>query len=173
VPCPVEAPRSTGEPRDRKEHCVPGAWAGTLYAVSSPRRDTRTIIEAYVEAHRSGDVSRLGEIIASEFHYRNGPAVGVEGVATGVRALHAGFSQIACSLDQCVCEGEWAAFRFVLSGIHSGVFAGRAPTGRRLTWSGADFVRVRDDRLVELWPVQESLPLLEGLGAVVRVNPAG
>ena len=31
-------------------------------------------------------------------------------------------------------------------------------------------VRVRDGKLVELWPVQESLPLLEGLGAVVRVN---
>jgi predicted ester cyclase len=128
------------------------------------------IIEAYVDVVRSGDVSRLAEIIAPEFRYRHGPPVGVEGFAAGVRALHAGFSQIVCSLEQCVCEGEWGALRFVLSGTHVGVFADRAPTGRQLTWSGADFVRVRDGKLVELWPVQESLPMLEGLGAVVRVN---
>jgi predicted ester cyclase len=141
--------------------------------VSTPRCDTRTIIEAYVDAVRSGDVSRLVEIIASDFRFRDGPPVGVEGFAAGVRALHAGFSQIVCSLEQCVCEGEWGALRFVLSGTHSGAFAGRAPTGRRLTWTGADFVRVRDGKLVEMWPVQESLPLLEGLGAVVRVNTEG
>jgi predicted ester cyclase len=84
--------------------------------------------------------------------------------------MHAGFSDIAIALEQCVCDGEWGAFRFVISGTHSGVFAGRAPTGRRVTWSGADFVRVRDGKIVELWPVQESLPMLEGLGAVVRVK---
>lgn len=153
--------------------CSRGAWAGTLEVVSNPHRDTRAIIEAYVDALRSGDVSRLPEIIASEFRFRDGPPVGVEGFAAGVRTLRAGFSQIACSIEQCVCEGDWGAFRFVLSGTHSGVFAGRAPTGRRLVWSGADFVRVRDGRLVELWPVQESLPLLEGLGVVVRVNAEG
>jgi len=133
-------------------------------------KDTRTIIEAYVDAVRSGDLSGLDEIIAAEFRFRDGPPVGVEGFAGGVRALHLGFSEIGCSIEQCICEGEWGAIRFVLSGTHVGVFAGRAPTGRRVTWSGADFVRVGDGKLVELWPVQETLPMLEGLGAVVRVG---
>lgn len=136
-------------------------------------RDTRAIIEAYVDAVRTGDTTRLAETIAPEFRYRNSPPVGVEGFAAGVRALHAGLAEIACTIEQCVCEGDWGAFRFVLSGKHVGIFMGRAPTGRRVTWSGADFVRVRDGKLVELWPVQETLPLLEGLGAVVRVNADG
>ena len=136
----------------------------------TPHRDTRSIIEAYVDAHRTGDVSRLAEIIAPDFRYRDGKAVGVEGVAAGVRAIHAGFSELACSLEQCVCDGEWGAFRYVLSGTHSGEFAGRAATGRRITWSGADFVKVRDGRIAELWSVQESLPMMEGLGAVLRVS---
>ena len=141
--------------------------------MSPASRDTRSIIEAYVDAFRSGDVAHLPEIIAPEFRFRDAPPVGVEAVDAAVRAMHAGFTEVACSLEQCVCEGDWAAFRFVLSGIHSGMFAGRAPTGRRITWSGADFVKVRDGKLVELWPVQESLPLLEGLGAVVRVPAEG
>lgn len=139
--------------------------------MSTPTRDTRTIIEAYVDAHRTGDVSRIDEIIAPDFRYRDGPPVGVHGVVDGLRALHAGLSEIAISLEQCVCEAEWAAFRFVLSGTHSGVFAGRAPTGRRLSWTGADFVKLRDGKFVELWHVQEHLSMLEALGAVVRVKP--
>ncbi len=131
------------------------------------------IIEGYVDAHCSGNVSGLAEIIAPGFRYRDSPPVGVAGVAAQVRALHAAFSDIACSIDHVIAEGEWVAFRFALTGTHSGVFAGRAATGRRITWHGADFARVVDDHLVELWSVQESLPLMEALGAVVRATVDG
>ena len=46
-----------------------------------------------------------------EFRYRLAKPVGVEAVANGVRALHAGFSDVTCSLEHCVCEDDWAAFR--------------------------------------------------------------
>ena len=143
-----------------------------LVAVNPPAHDLRSIVEAYVDAHRSGDASGLAEIIAPDFRYRDGPPVGVEGVVRGLRALHSGFRSIECTLVQCVCEGEWAAFWYVVAGTHAGVFSGRPPTGRRITWPGADFVRVRDGKFVELWSVQESLPLMEGLGAVVRAPPS-
>ena len=67
-------------------------------------------------------------------------------------------------------EEDWAAFRFVIAATHTGVFAGRAATGRRITWAGADFARLRDGKMVELWSVQETLPLLEGIGEVARVK---
>jgi len=130
--------------------------------------DIRSIILAYVEAHASGDVSRLGDIIAPDFHYRDSPPVGIEGVVRGLRDLHAGLSDITCELHQCVCADDWCAFRYVVSGTHTGLFFGQAPTGRRITWSGADFMKLRDGKLFELWSVQESLPLMEGIGAVVR-----
>jgi predicted ester cyclase len=62
------------------------------------------------------------------------------------------------------------AYRYEIGGTHTGVFAGRAPTGRRITWTGADFVRIEEGKIVELWPVQESLPLMEAIGAVARVK---
>jgi predicted ester cyclase len=131
---------------------------------------THAVIERFVEINRTGDTSKLAEIIAPEFRYRVAAPVGVEGVAAGVRALHAGFTEIALSLEQCVAEDDWAAFRYVIAGTHTGVFAGRAATGKRITWSGADFVRLREGKIVELWPVQESLPLMEAIGAVARVK---
>ena len=130
---------------------------------------SRRVIERYVELHRIGDASGLGEIIAVEFRYRLAAPVGVEGVAAGLRALHAGFTEITCSIEQCVCEDDWAAFRFAIAGTHTGVYAGRAATGRRIAWGGADFARLHEGKIVELWAVQEALPLMEGLGAVTRV----
>ena len=135
--------------------------------------DIRSLIEAYVSINLSGDVSLLPDIIAPDFRVRTSPPIGPEGVATFVRAFHAGFTEAAISLDDCVCEGDRGSFRFVISGRHTGVFMGCAPTGRRITWPGADFMRARDGKLVELWPVQDSLPLMEGLGAVVRASASG
>jgi C-1 hydroxylase len=141
------------------------------YIVSSSRMSaSRMIIERYVEAHRTGDASYLHEIIAPDFRYRQGAPLGVDGVAANLRALHAGFSEIECTLEQCLAEGDWAAFRYVIAGTHSGKFAGKAATGRRITWAGADFVRLREGKLVELWQVEASLPLMEGIGAVVRAT---
>ena len=136
--------------------------------MSTASQTSRRVIERYVEIHRTGDTSSLGEIIAPEFRYRVAASVGVEGVASGVRAIHAAFTEVTCSLEQCVCEDDWAAFRFVFAGTHTGVFAGRAPTGRRIAWADADFMRLHEGKIVELWPVQESLPLMEGIGAVTR-----
>jgi predicted ester cyclase len=138
--------------------------------MSTAGQASRGVIERYVDIHRTGETSKLAEIIAPEFRYRVGPPVGVEGVAAGVRVLHAGFTEITCAIEQCIAEDDWAAFRFVIAGTHTGVFSGRAPTGKRITWGGADFARFREGKLVELWAVQESLPLLEGIGAVTRVG---
>ena len=137
--------------------------------MSTTSHPSRGIIERYADVSRTGDTSTLGEIIAPDFRLRLAPPIGVEGVAAFVRVLHAGFTEIAISLEQCVCDEDWASFRYTIAATHTGVFAGRAATGRRIAWEGADFMRLRQGKIVQLWPVQDSLPLMEGLGAVARV----
>ncbi len=126
--------------------------------MSTDSAEMRRVIEHYVDIHNTGETSGLATIIDDEFHYRHGTPVGAGGVAAGVRALRAAFSEIACSIEQCVCEGEWGSFRFVITGIHTGAFAGHAPTGQRVSFSGADFVRFRGGKMLELWNVTEPLP---------------
>jgi predicted ester cyclase len=137
--------------------------------MSTTSHASRGVIARYVEINRTGDTATLGEITAPDFRIRLAAPIGVAGVVAFVRVLHAGFTDIACSLEQCVCDEEWASFRYTIAGTHTGVFAGRAATGRRIAWEGADFMRLRQGKIIELWPVQESLPLMEGLGAVARV----
>jgi predicted ester cyclase/uncharacterized cupin superfamily protein len=133
----------------------------------------RRTIERYAQAYASGDVTLLDEIVAADFVDHTFPAYsgGPEGVARAIRALHAGFTELTCAIDQCVCEGDSVAFRFTIAGKHTGVFAGRAPTGRRVAWSGADFARLRDGKLVELWSVQDTRPLTRGIGTLAEFPP--
>ena len=140
--------------------------------MSTARAQIRSVIERYVTAYRSGDTSYLRDIIAPEYVDHTVPAFGdgPDGVARAIQAFHRGFSDVSCSLEQCVCEGDSAAFRVVVAATHTGAFAGRPATGRRITWSAADFVRLRDGKLVELWTVQDTLPLRLGIGVVREVS---
>jgi predicted ester cyclase len=137
--------------------------------MSTTSHPSRRVVERYAEVSRTGDTSCLPEIIAPDFRLRLAPPIGVEGVVAFVKVLHVGFTEIAISLEQCVCDDEWASFRYTIAGTHTGMFAGRAPTGRRIAWEGADFMRLREGKIFQLWPVQDSLPLMEGLGVVARV----
>jgi predicted ester cyclase len=118
--------------------------------------DARSTVERYVEAYVTGDVSRLGEIVADDCVNHSIPAyTGREGVARAIAGFHAGFSEIEVSLEHCVCDGEWVAFRVVAGATHTGAFAGRAATGRRIVFTAADFVRLRDGKFAELWTIQD------------------
>jgi SnoaL-like polyketide cyclase len=61
-------------------------------------------------------------------------------------------------------EGDTVAFRFVLRGTHLGTFAGFPPTGKEDVLTGADFVRIADGKVVELWSIQEMLSWAQQLG---------
>jgi len=49
-------------------------------------------------------------------------------------------------------------------GTHLGTFAGFPPTGKEDVLTGADFVRIADSKMVELWSVQETLSWAQQLG---------
>src|SRR5262245_56080194 len=114
--------------------------------------DHRQLVERYIAAYRSADVSQLDQIIAPNFIDHSHPDFsGPEGVAAGVRHLHSGLSDIEVDLEFVVCDGDSAAFLVKASGTHTGEFAGKPPCGERVIWRLADFVRIRDGKISEMW----------------------
>ena len=146
----------------------PEAKRGAGVVHTTPPMSTRQVLERYIDAYRSGDTSYLAEIVSPDFVDRSFPSLsgGPEGVARSIRVLHTGFSDVSITLQDVVCHEDRAAIRFTVAGTHSGTFAGRPATARRVTWSGADFMRLDGGKIVELWTVQDSLSLLRGIGAV-------
>jgi predicted ester cyclase len=86
-----------------------------------------------------------------------------------VGSVGAEFTDTTLVVEGLIGEGDIVAFRFTLTGVHTGPFAGIAPTGRRFTLEGMDFVRVAGDKIVELWSNQDTLSLLRQLGAIVQL----
>jgi predicted ester cyclase len=129
------------------------------------------LIEAYAALYRTGDLAVVEDVIAEDYVDHSLPHFsGRAGVALAVRTLHAGFADVVCTVDQVVAAGDRAAFLFTLEGRHVGPIAGYAPTGARIRWTGADFIRVAGGRIVELWTVQDAA-LARGLAGHAAPGP--
>ena len=63
-------------------------------------------------------------------------------------------------------EGDLVALRTIITGTHTGHYADVAPTGSQIQTSASHIFRVRDDELVEHWPVVDTYRILVGLGAI-------
>jgi predicted ester cyclase len=128
--------------------------------------EQRKLVERYVAAYATGDTSELEAIIAPSFVDHSHPDFnGPQGVAAGIRHVHEGLSEVEIAIDYIVCDTESVAFMVTAAGTHTGEFAGKPPTGNRVVWKLADFVRVRDGKFAELWNVSDNLSLMLGIGA--------
>jgi predicted ester cyclase len=66
-------------------------------------------------------------------------------------------------------EGDLVALRTIITGTHAGEYAGVSATGSRVQTSASHIFRVRDDQIVEHWPVMDTYRILVAIGAVPGV----
>jgi steroid delta-isomerase-like uncharacterized protein len=85
------------------------------------------------------------------FDHQAGKAMSAEEVIAHSRALHATFGDLAAVAESIIAEGDLVAARVVWRGVHIGPFQGIAPTGKRVTFRGMTFWRVRDGQIAGRW----------------------
>ena len=66
-------------------------------------------------------------------------------------------------------EGDLVALRTIITGTHTGDYAGNAATGAAIQTSGSHVFRLREDRLVEHWQVVDTYRILVAIGAIPGV----
>jgi predicted ester cyclase len=95
----------------------------------------RELVRRYVDAYQTGDTTPLEDIIGPSFVDHSFPAFsgGPDGVRRSINSLHAGFGEIECAIEDCVCNADTAALRVVTSAMHTGTFHGKPATGKRVT----------------------------------------
>ena len=69
-------------------------------------------------------------------------------------------------------DGDLVALRTIITGTHTGDYAGVAPTGSPVQTSASHVFRVRDDQFVEHWPVVDTYRILVAIGAIPRAASA-
>jgi steroid delta-isomerase-like uncharacterized protein len=121
------------------------------------------------EAWAKGNVDILDDMHTPDFvDHSELPGVSPDtaGMKQVIAGLHAAFSDLAITIEDMVAEGDRLVGRWVMTGTNTGSFNGMPATGRSVTLSGFDLLRVEGDRFAEVWSVADIVGMLQQLGVM-------
>jgi predicted ester cyclase len=128
----------------------------------------RTLLE-------SRDLGTIDGFFAEAFVSHNKPP-GLPAGAAGVKQFFAifreAFPDAEVAVDELVAEGDWVAVATTLTGTHRGELMGVAPTGRRVSVTGIDMVRIENERIVEHRGLTDTVGLIRQLSAGIDAESA-
>lgn len=129
------------------------------------RAKIKQIVEMWAAAVAAGDLETLSQLVAEDVRDTSGPSpsIGRETFRARAAGVGAAFGNMEVHVDDLVVEGDRAAWRWTLSGIHVGSFAGVAATRRRVSFRGTNFQRFAEDKVVEHWTMVDAAGLLKQL----------
>jgi steroid delta-isomerase-like uncharacterized protein len=113
--------------------------------------------KALIRAHYDAvinwfDPDAIRAQVADEyFDHQSGRAMSANEVICHAMALHDAFADLSVTLDDMIAEGDRVAVRATWRGVHARPFRGLAPTGKRFSFTGMVFWRVRDGKIAERW----------------------
>ena len=137
--------------------------------MSDEDRNKALLRRFYEELWSQGDLGAIPELVAENFvdhHPLPGSPPGREGLVALITTWRTAFPDMREACEDLIAEGDKVVGRFIMRGTHSGEFMGVPPTGRSVTMSGIDIVRVAGGRIAEFWYGEHLLELMQQLGAV-------
>jgi steroid delta-isomerase-like uncharacterized protein len=124
----------------------------------------------YEEVINNRNLAVMDELAAPDLidHEELPPGVppGREGAKQFFAMLHQAFPDLRVEADEPLAEGDRVVIHATWRGTHQGTFLGIPPTGKAITFTGIDIVRIQDGKMVEHWGITDSLGLLQQLGAI-------
>ncbi|MEO8744070.1 MAG: ester cyclase [Candidatus Dormiibacterota bacterium] len=130
------------------------------------------------EVFNQGKFDVVGELVARNavFHDPSVPGgkfEGPEGFKQFTQIYRNAFPDIKITINDQVAEGDKVVTRWTGTGTHKGELMGIAPTGKYSTVTGISFERYENGKLVESWANYDNLGMLQQLGVVPSMTPAG
>jgi predicted ester cyclase len=123
----------------------------------------REVATRVYEIFDTGDVAGVDGVFAADLIDHNpvpGALSGIEGMRGLVAAVRDGFTAPHHDVVyQADVDGGWVVTHWRMTGTQTGPWFGIAATGRPVSFTGTDIVRVVDGRIVEIHHVEELLQL--------------
>ena len=145
---------------------VPGARAAD---VEANKKLVRSLIEEVMNKRQPDAVDRF--LVADFVEHNPNIPQGLAGRKQFVASVLAGFSDYHGEIDQILAEGNMLVVRILWTGTQDGPFLGLPPSGNKLRFYTADFIRIDNGKLAEHWDVVDSLPRTVALGLVPAPKP--
>ena len=128
----------------------------------------KALVRRYLDAvWNQGDLSVIDELIAPDFRQHSaGVPPGRDGVKQFFSLLRAAFPDIQNTVDALIAEGDTVVWRSTIRGTHRGPFRGIPATGKSVTITAINIVRLANGQIAENWGEQDNLGLLQQLGVL-------
>lgn len=140
----------------------------TRPATTSSTSSPEAVVRRWTEDLWNGQLELIDDVFAPDVVDHNplpGQAPGRDGQRQAIELFRSAFPDLSVTADDVIVSGRSAAVRWSANGTHQGEVLGVAPTGRRVTMSGIDIVRIERGRITERWGEFDTLGLLTQLGA--------
>ena len=130
----------------------------------------KAVIRRFVEeVQNQKDFGAYDELNAPDFVNLSAPP-GVppdkEGGKMYLGGFLGAFPDSTFTIDEMVAEGDVVATKKTFTGTHTADLANIPATGKRVTLTYVDFMRVRDGKIVEHWLSMDQLSFMQQLGII-------
>lgn len=141
-----------------------------------PTEANKALVRRYLEQVLiAGKLETINQFVSPDYKRYVSAAdapLNVEGQKKRLAGILAAFPDMQVTIDDLFAEGDRVAWRLTIVAHHQGAFVGIPPTGKLLTDTVIEIVRVENGKLVEHWGSPDIFSLLQQLNAVISVPPA-
>jgi steroid delta-isomerase-like uncharacterized protein len=130
--------------------------------------ENKALARRMVDAWNQGDLDALDELIAPDyvFHDPADPttASGPAGAKQMVSAFRTAFPDLRLTIAAEIAEGDKVVQRLTATGTHRGPLLGIPATGKQVTMSSIEVMRIERGKIAEHWDEFDMLGVLQQLG---------
>jgi steroid delta-isomerase-like uncharacterized protein len=130
----------------------------------------KTVVRRFIEeVQNKRDWEVYDELNAPDFVNLSAPP-GVpsdrEGGKMFLGAFLNAFPDCQFTIEDMIAEGDRVATKKTFSGTHTAEFNGIPPTGKEVTITFVDILRLRDGKIIEHWLSMDQLSFMQQLGVI-------
>jgi predicted ester cyclase len=134
--------------------------------------DNKALLLRFIRALDGGDEGGVREVADQSDFVEHNPVWGtsdLDSVLEQTRMLRRALPDLQVRVDEqnMVGEGDQVAAHSILTGTHTGDdLYGVPASGKPITWTHSEFVRIRDGKIVERWVSADTLTLFQQAGVL-------
>lgn len=136
----------------------------------STERNKDLVRRFYEEIFNKGNLAGLGEFVSTDFVDHNpepGQRPGLEGLKEAFTVFFGAFGGFHVDVEDMIAEDDKVAVRLTMQATHKGDFAGLAATGKRVSVTLIDILRIANGKMAERWGLYDLPGMMHQLGVTV------
>jgi predicted ester cyclase len=130
----------------------------------------KALVRSYIEeVWTRGNLDAIDIFLGPNYRRHLSPTTEpllLEGQKQRIAGFRSAFPDVKITIEDVFAEDNYVIFRSTMRGTHRGVFQGIEPTGKTITVTLIDIIRVEHGKFVEHWGGPDLFDLLKQLGAV-------